>query len=210
MEMQLFCHIAHLLEIQISASPLGPGPVQNYPTLRKTQAGHLGLTSLDPSPRGPDVNSYVATHNRGFQARRASSVRIGCTPGRVLLHSPEELCSRFPPKTPFGPGNRGYTFSKYSDRECASGGLVHGGTHAAIYYRCILGYCVLSHAGSPCIAASFIAFWTGERSTHTHSLSLSFSLSLFILICLWFALLSFFLALSLFFWSSFLEQEWST
>ncbi len=61
--------------------------------------------------------------NRGFQVGRASSARIGCTPGRVLLHSPRK-CSRFPPKTPFGRENRGYAFWEFPKREFASGGLV--------------------------------------------------------------------------------------
>ncbi len=62
--------------------------------------------------------------NRGFQARRASSVGIGCNlPGSAAALSWEY--SRFPPKTPiFGPENLGYAFSKFSVREFASGGLV--------------------------------------------------------------------------------------
>jgi hypothetical protein len=61
--------------------------------------------------------------NRDFQAQRASLVRIGCTPGRVLLHSPGE-CSRFPPNTPLAPENRGYAICKCWNREGASGHLV--------------------------------------------------------------------------------------
>ncbi len=77
----------------------------------------------------PDANSDVATCNHWFQTRRASSARIRCTPWRVLLNSPGE-CSRFPPKTPFGPENRGYAFSEFSDRECTSGGLVSNSWYA--------------------------------------------------------------------------------
>ncbi len=75
------------------------------------------------SIRPPDANSDMHVRNRGFQVRRASSVRISCTPERVLLHSPGK-CSRFPPKTTFGPENHGYAFWELPKREFASGGLV--------------------------------------------------------------------------------------
>ncbi len=63
-----------------------------------------------------------------FQVRRASSARIGCTPGRVLLLSPGK-CSRFPPKTPFGPENHGYAFWEFPKREFAFGGGLDADLH---------------------------------------------------------------------------------
>jgi hypothetical protein len=85
------------------------------------------LTTPCRHTRQPDANSDMQMRNRGFQVQRASSVRIGCTPGRVLLHSPGK-CSRFPPKTPFAPENCGYAFWEYPKREFVSGGLVSTST----------------------------------------------------------------------------------